>query len=445
MSNGEARSIAITAASQRAGKQLVDVVWLMTMVACLVAIGVPWYLRLVDVRMVVVAATVFGFSLLYSIASGLVTRVRDRRRAMLASSLFNAFGVLCLVAIWHLGGGLSNPVLLRAFVAPLVASGALLAGWQTHLLALLSILGVATIALLESPELRWMLGQSGGPIGWLSGVLPDLPPARLGSVSAVDGSPAYVLVVVGSFALLLFCVALASDALTALSLRSHERIFRSRGATQDAETLALALVRNCPFPTVLVDAKTGEIVMASQSFADAFFCRGDEVAGRRLVEIAEFAYPDDLVELIRHSEGEVAGMTSRVDGEIRVLRIGVRRLEGWQGHHALVTFTDVTPFHHLSGALAASSDPFLAVGPDGRFTWLNPGVEPLFGELEIGQEASAVLEREDLPNGWWQPSSRHPRLTLDGREYSIERMDWKLPGERRACCAVRLRDLGGAD
>ena len=56
-------------------KRLVDDVWLLACFAVLAAVGVPWYLRLLDIELAPVAWSLFAYGLIYVFTSALRSEV----------------------------------------------------------------------------------------------------------------------------------------------------------------------------------------------------------------------------------------------------------------------------------------------------------------------------------------------------------------------------------
>ncbi|MGH8699768.1 MAG: hypothetical protein ACREVR_01145, partial [Burkholderiales bacterium] len=155
MSGSEPFAAGLVALRER--KRVFDDVWLVTLFVVLLAIAVPWFLRLLDVPLGPVAWSLFGFGALYLVLSLWGDRLESPAVMLAIIGLVQATGVLFLGLVWHLAGGAQNPVFLLAFAVPVVAGGMLLPHWQAHATAVLSVLTVLTVVLMNAPELRWYL------------------------------------------------------------------------------------------------------------------------------------------------------------------------------------------------------------------------------------------------------------------------------------------------
>ena len=135
-------------------KRLLDDVWLLTLLVIFVAVGLPWYLRLLEIDFAPVAWSLFTYGLLYLAISFAADALRTGRSLLIVIGALQAAGVLFIGFVWHLTGSLQNPMFLLLFVIPVIAGSFILVSWQSYAAALLSVATVATVALLDAPELR---------------------------------------------------------------------------------------------------------------------------------------------------------------------------------------------------------------------------------------------------------------------------------------------------
>lgn len=191
-------------------------VWLFTFAATLVAVAVPWYLRALEVDLTPVAWSLFAGALVCAVA-GTVAERRRRRGLLAVAVVGHSFGIVWLAFVWHLAGGLSNPVFAVVFALPVVGGGWLLAGWRRHATAALAVASPVTLAWMESSDLRWFALQSGLPVKWLADLLPELPPSQ--PFPGLEAPPGYVFTLVAVLTVLLAALAWLSGQLADAAAR----------------------------------------------------------------------------------------------------------------------------------------------------------------------------------------------------------------------------------
>ena len=148
-------------AALRERKRLFDDVWLLTLFVIFVAIAVPWFLRILDLDLGPLAWSLFGFGLAYMAGVIATDRIESHRNLLFVIGTVQALGVLFLGYLWHLVGGLQNPMFLLVFTLPIVAGSIVLLSWQSYVTVLMAVSVVVLAALIEAPELRWYLVQIG--------------------------------------------------------------------------------------------------------------------------------------------------------------------------------------------------------------------------------------------------------------------------------------------
>src|SRR5271155_3483113 len=146
---------------------LLDDIWLLTIIAIIVTIGLPWasvgfeaQLASVSWGLLALGAIHVAFTLL---ASPAASPGRWRGAAL---TLLDATGVVLIGFVWAHAGGLQNPLFLTVFVLPVIGS-IFLSRWHPFMIAVLSILVVGAVALGQTPELRSYLGTLLGGESWL--------------------------------------------------------------------------------------------------------------------------------------------------------------------------------------------------------------------------------------------------------------------------------------
>src|ERR1700692_4843646 len=125
---------------------LLDDLWLLTIAAILVAIGVAWPLSSFAVQAGVASWGLLGLGGVHIAFTflGSPTRSGGRSREY-ALTLLDVIGVLLIGFIWAHVGALQNPLFLTVFVLPVMGS-IFLSRWHPFLIAALSILIVSAVA-----------------------------------------------------------------------------------------------------------------------------------------------------------------------------------------------------------------------------------------------------------------------------------------------------------
>src|SRR3984893_14895005 len=190
---------------------MLDDIWLMTIVAILVATGVPWFASgfAVDVGMaswglLALRALHIAFTMLAS-PSRAHGRWRDR-----ALTLLDITGVVLVGFIWQHVGALQNPMFLTVFALPVVGA-IFLSRWHPYFIAAVSVCVVGFVALAQAPELRWYAsGLLGGDtwLTWLFGRQGTVPQP---SFSGFYAPSSYLIVLLEVFTIVLFACAVAAE------------------------------------------------------------------------------------------------------------------------------------------------------------------------------------------------------------------------------------------
>lgn len=423
-------------------KRVLDAVWLLTLFVVLLAVAVPWYLRILEIDLAPVAWGTFAFAGLYVAGARLAERLESRRAMLAAVTAAQLSGVVFLAVFWHLAGGLQNPMLLLAFVLPVAAVGIMLASWQPYLSALVAVVAVAAVAFAQSPDLRWYVVQVGLPVEGLVGLLPERPPGAAEPFPSLGAPPSYLALLLALFSLLIVTAAVVSESLAAVVLRLYGRLQRTAAAREEAESLAEAVLRASPLPAALVYADTGQVLSVSENFEERLLLTSGEAPGRDFLEVAGFSYPEVIAERLREEGGEVPFATYRVGAETRVARVRISRLHHGEERYAHVSLEDVSDLSYLRAAVDALDEPLLLLGVGGRVVYLNRSARGLFAGAEVGDDAAAALEDGDLPAGWWDlgPRDRQERaLALAGRPWRARCVAAHIPGERQRLTAIALR------
>jgi PAS domain-containing protein len=325
------------------------------------------------------------------------------------------------------------------FVVPIVGAGLLGIRWLPYALAALAVIVAGSVAALTSPSLRWYLAQlhvplarwlASQPLGTVRGLFPTL-----------EVEPAFALVLMELFAVLVFAAAVVTGALASLLLRLTTSLHQSGEALREAEGLAARVLQASVHPTALVDRSSLRVVQASDSFLRQLLLEPADLADRTVVELFDMPFPEPLQAALARG-GEVPFAICRVDGETRIVRISVSLIEHAGSDYAHVSVDDVSDLYYLRGALEAIDAPYLLLGADRRILYFNRAAQSLFGQLYAGMPASGTLEPEGTPAHWWDltPRRSHRRhVSIKARPYRADLVAADLPGHAGSLTFVTLQ------
>jgi PAS domain-containing protein len=426
----------------RERKRLFDDVWLLTLFVIFIALATPWFLRILDVDFAPLAWSLFGFGLVYVAGSMATDRVDSRRNLFLIVGVLQALGVIFLGFLWHLTGGLQNPLFLLVFVMPVIAGSLVSLSWQSYLTALLAVIVVALVALIEAPELRWYLIENGIPVQGLIKRLPEPAASASQPFPSFSAPASYFVVVLELFAVFLFAVALMTESLNTLLRRLYGRLGYSMNALNEAESRSQEVLRASPFPAALIYADTFKVEQASQSFMHHLMLRRDSLLTKNLFDLINFSYPEVVQELIEGTGGELPFAVYRVATETRMARIRVYPIHHSGVRYAYVSVEDMSDLYYLQAAFNAVDEALIVVGANQRILYFNQTAQILFGALHFGIEAGSALKLSGLPDAWWVlglRTSLERQIELDSKRYRIHCVVVDIPGEHDKLTIVSLR------
>lgn len=427
----------------RERKRLLEVATVWMLVLVFVAIAVPWFLRVLAIDLAPAARAAFVYMLFHVLVSTITDRMRRPRSLLAAAVLLQAFGIVFFGLLWHLVGGVQTPMLLLAFFPPVIASGVLLGRWQTYLAALLSITVVTSVALAESPELRWYFSQLGISLDRVPRALPFLPlPGRPQPFPSLAGQPAYSFVLLEGFAVLLLACAWLSHSLSGGVLRLYAPLGSPAEGGSHPQGIFQAALKASPAPAVLVSAESGHVLLASDSFLRSMLFHGENLVRRDLFELIRFSEPDRVRSLIAGNGREMPFCSYWVGDEARVAGLQVYPFQCRGESYACLRFVDRTDLYYLQTALQAVNEPLVVISTDDRLCYANGAAERLFGELYFGLEAAAVLERAELPERWWDARRSGPqerRVVIGGTSYWVSAVATVAADMAESLNIVRLR------
>lgn len=419
--------------------------WLLTLFALLLGMAVPWFLSGLDIDFAAASWVLLLLGADYA-AMTAASHLRERRpllgRRLL--TLLHALGILGMALLWQRCGGLQDPLLLLAFVLPVIG-GAALSRWQPYLSALWAVLGAGGVALVQAPELRWYAGgldALGSRLTALVGAA-GLPADAHSAFPGFYAPVGYDLVLLEVFAILLFFCAVTAESIGDVFQKITGHLQAARREAHDSQQLWAALVQQLPQPALLVDVESGTIVLSSAQPAP-FWPADEPLGGRALGEAVRCSYPERLAELLGGTGGVVTPVVVHVGQELRIATIRVVHLDYPGPRLALVLLEDTTDAFHLRAALDAEEHALLVISAHGRVVAANKAARALLPEARVGSDASAVLSRSGGLQRWWEPGltgRRRLHVTLLHRTFLTTSTAMALPGEEQGVFVLSFAPL----
>lgn len=420
---------------------LLDDTWLLTIFAILLATVVPWLVSSLDINFV---AACLGLLALGAIHISFTTigkpaRVAERRALL---TLLHVAGIVVVGFIWLNAGGLQNPAFLIVFALPVVGA-IFLSRWQPYLMALLAIVVAGVVALAQAPELRWYvpgLNAVGASLAALLG--------QQGASSTFPGfyaPSAYYAVMLQVFAILAFSCAVAAEYLGTIFERLHSHVDVARAEAERGQEFWTTLVEAMPFPALLIDSDTLQIVCASHR--SARFHNVESATGRTLFETIRFSYPEMVQELIAGTGGVVPLSMIKVEDRLRATEVLVRHLAQTGRRFALVVIQDKTEEFTAHAALDVSGQAMLVIDSQGRLLAFNKPAQALFTALDKDADAAELLSFNGMPPRWWEPGltgRRKMHIEIGPRVYQVTCSASPLPGEDERLYVVAFLPMGRA-
>ncbi|HEY2275759.1 MAG TPA: hypothetical protein VGH61_09670 [Steroidobacteraceae bacterium] len=426
--------------------------WLLTIVTLLLSIGLPRVVGGVQIDFAVCALGLLTLGVIHVgfavVAARLATRPQLRTRLLTALHLL---GVLTVAFIWQRAGGMQNPVLLGAFVLPVIGA-VFISRWQSYVTAALSVLTVVALASGQAPsvtEPHWYVPGLHAVADGLSSI------ARLAAggerpYTAFYAPAGYYAMLLQVFAVVIFGCAVAAEYLRTVYDRLNAHVAMARSETLRSRGLWSALVEELPLPAALVDAETQEILCASAVAIDTWGA-GKAIAGRRFFEVVRFSYPEAIETLIGGRDGGEPLSMVHLGGQLLATEVRVRHIAQDGRRLALVTVSDTTEAFCVRAALDAAEHAALIVNASGRVLALNRPARAVFPEAHPGGEVSKLLPEVTNGQAWWDPGMsrcKKMHLTVARRVYEVTATAVALPGEEERLHVVALlptRTFAGAE
>jgi PAS domain-containing protein len=417
---------------------LLDDIWLLTIVAILIATGVPWLAGSFEVDvgtagwgLLALGGIHIAFTLLAS-----PTRPHGRWHGR-AMTLLEVAGVILIGFVWQHVGALQNPMFLTVFALPVIGA-IFLSRWHPYFIAALSVCVVGFVALAQAPELRWYAsGLLGGDtwLAWLFGRQNTVPQP---SFSGFYAPSSYLIVLLEVFTIVLFACAVAAEYVGIIFERLNAQSAMARTEAERGQELWASLIERLPLPALLIDPATLRVVTSSE-IAVTYLGGGEmPLEGRNLFEALRFSYPDTVHELIVGSDGAAPWTVIRVADQLRVTQARVLHVMHKGRRLALLTIEDATEVFCLKAALDTSEYAALVVDARGRIQAFNKRAEWLFGGVETGADAAQLLP-PDAGSRWWDPGLNERRkmhVEIGPRLYQVTSSAIALSGEEERIFTV---------
>lgn len=411
---------------------LLEDIWLITILAILVATAVPWYagglqidIGMAGMGLVALGAVQAAFTALSSPAS---SQARARRHLL---TILDLAGVLAMGFIWKHVGALQNPLFLTIFTLPVIGS-IFMSRWHPYLVAAVSLVIVGAVALSESPELRWYAGGFFGAdanFGWLLGGRSAVSQAAF---SAFEVPPSYSLVALEVFAVvLLACAAAAEHVCGAFDRLTALTVVAKREAERGQELWA-GLIEHLPVPALLVDPPSQRIIAASRAAAASPLAGGVALEGRNVFEVVQFSYPETIQELLSGPDGESPASVVRMAGLLRLTHVRSVHVAHKGRRLALLTLEDASDNFWLRAALDSAEYAALVIDAAGCVLAFNAPASGLFAGIKAGAPAAEFVPKAGGGLNWWDPGvtrRRKMHVEIGPRIYQVTSAAIRLPGE----------------
>lgn len=425
-----------------------DDIWLLTILAMLVAIGIPWLWSGFEVQIGTVSWGLFALSGIH-VASNMLaspTPYLGRWRDY-ALTLLDAIGVALIGFVWAHVGALQNPLFLAIFVLPVTGS-IFLSRWHPFLLALLSVLIVDIVALTQAPELRAYLRGSLGGNSWLVDVFGRFGAEPRMSFPGFYAPTGYQVVMLEVFAVLLFACALTAEYVGTIFERLLANRSVARADRERAHESWAVLIGRLPLPTLLIDPSSLRIVGCSEAARKYLGSDQGSLENREVFEVARFSFADLVQGLIAEACDVPALTTMHLADEVRLTQVRVSQVVHKSRRLALLTIEDMTEVFFLKAAWDTSDYAALVVDPLGRVRAFNKPAATLFNGIEVGMYVDRFLSHLVAGLPWWDPGlarRRKMHLEVDSRIYEVKSSEIALPGVEQRLSSVSLLPVGRAD
>jgi PAS domain-containing protein len=416
-------------------------IWLLTIVAILIATSVPWFANGFEVD---VGAASWGLLAVGGILGAFTilssrTWPHDRWHDHLLT-LMDVTGVILIGYIWQHVGALQNPAFLTVFVLP-VLGASFLSRWHPYLMAAVSVCVVLVVALAQAPELRWYASGLLGGDAWLTWLFGHQSAVAQPSFPGFSAPSSFLIVLLEVFSIALFACAVAAEYVGIVFERLSAHTALARTEAERAHELWSDLIERLPLPALLIDPASLRIVACSD-FASTYLGSGEmPLEGRNLFKALCFSYPDIVHELIVGSDGAAPLTVIRVADQLRVTQVRVLHVVHREHRLALLTIEDGTDVFCLRAALDTSEYAALVIDAQGRLLAFNKPATWLLAGAEVGADAAQLLPQWNSSQRWWEPGLSHRRkmhIEIDQRIYQVTSSATALAGEQERIFTVSV-------
>ncbi len=419
--------------------QLLNDVWLLTILAVLIGAGVPWLASDFQVNVVSASCGLLALGAIHVALTLLASPLRLKMVWQVKTiTALEVAGVVLMGFIWDQVGALQNPLFLILFVLPIVGA-IFLSRWHPYLLAAVSIVTVGFVSLIESPELRWFVGSLVGSEVWPVWLFGSAATATGPSFSAFSAPLNYQIVLLEVFSIGLIACAVAAEYVGIIFGRLNEHAAIARSEAERGEELWSSLVEQLPLPALLIDPASLGVVAASASAGSYLLLTDDVLEGRSLFEVLKFSYPDVVQELITGADGEAPSAVIRIGEDLRITLVRVLHVMHKGRRLALMTIEDRTEIFCVRSALDTSEYAAVVVDSKGRVLAFSKLVIGLLGSVEVGMAAGMLLPQSDPGLRWWEPGltgRRKMHMQIGSRIYQLTASAIRMPGEEASIFAV---------
>lgn len=422
-------------------KRLIDGAWIVSLVSGLVPVTALWFLSILEIDLERAAWAVLAYAVVYLVVATLSDRLSSPFAIAFTIRGTTLASVVFLGALWHLVGGLDNPMFLLMFTLPVLTSGIMMVGWLAPVTALVSIATVFFVAICESPDLRWYFERFNLTVPALTGFLSRETLAGTRAFHGLEMGPAYEFTLIVTFAFMQFIVAFVSTPLTLLLQRINARFETSGKLLTEVQGLFHAVLRASPDPSVIVYANSGQVVQASDSFFQRMLVRPSQLIGKGVLGIVEFVDPTRVRHAFEAQAGEIPFCVYRVHGETRIANLTFYRTEHAGTAYMYLGWQELTELYYLQSAFDAVEDPLVVVSADGRLRYANQTAKQVFGALHFGMDTDTVPPLQALmaTHAMVPSDDRGPkRHEINGSPYAVNTLVAPLPSESESCTILWL-------
>jgi hypothetical protein len=427
---------------------LLSDMWLLTIVAIVIATGVPWFVSGFEVDAGAASRGLLamgGINVAFTILPSR-TLPHGRWHDHLLT-LLDVIGVILIGFIWQHVGALQNPTFLTVFALPVIGAF-FLSRWHPYLIAAVSVCVVGVVALVQAPELRWYASGLFGSDAWLTWLFGRQSTMAQSSFSGFYAPSSYLIVLLEVFSVGLFACAVAAEYVGILFERLGAHSALARTEAERGQELWAGLIERLPLPALLIDPASLRVV-ASSDFAITYLRDGGmPLEGRKLFEVLRFSYPDIVHELVVGSDGGAPLTVIRVADQLRVTQARVLHVVHKGRRLALLTIEDGTEVFYLKTALDMSEYAALVIDARGHLLALNKPARWLFGGAEVGADAAQLLPQSNTSPHWWEPGltdRRKMHIGIAQRIYQVTSSAVTLAGEQERIFTVSVLPVAQRD